>query len=183
LYAEWKACLKWKNISLQTYWNGTLVGPDCRRFLAEYRDIFQRLRSKIAEVYIDDPRKATDFYDRHCPILFNLDIITHLTRKVEMLTVEEMDTLEGACSGYPTAFRIAYPGHIILTPKGHTVEKHIMYFIRKYGTLGVFGEDGLEALHPMESRARLIVRTMRNSVQRHKSMQSHLIVQQHFRGK
>ena len=46
LYLEWKECLKWKNISLQTYWNGTLVGPDCRRFLAEYRDICHRLRAK-----------------------------------------------------------------------------------------------------------------------------------------
>ena len=66
-----------------------------------------------------------------------------------------------ACAGFGAAFRIAYPKRGgLLTPKGHIVEKHVHCFATKYGTLGVFGEDGMESIHPLDARARVLVRTM-----------------------
>ena len=74
-----------------------------------------------------------------------------------------MDQLQKACAGFGAAFRKAYPKRGgLLTPKGHIVEKHIHYFAKKYGTLGVFGEDGMESLHPLDARAKMLVRTMKN---------------------
>ena len=68
----------------------------------------------------------------------------------------------------------------MLTPKGHIVEKHVHYFAKKYGTLGVFGEDGMESLHPLDARARVLVRTMKKSTKRHKARTAHLTRMQLF---
>ena len=100
-----------------------------------------------------------------------------------MLSAQELDDLEAACAAWGSAFRAAYPNHVILTPKGHAVEKHVVFFARLYGTCGIFGEDGLEALHPMAARARLIVRSMKNSVKRHQAMSDHLAKAQLYHGK
>jgi hypothetical protein len=91
-----------------------------------------------------------------------------------MLKTEEKAALKSACKAYPEAFRLAFPGRKIVPPKIHCIEKHIMPIVEKYGTIGVFGEDGLESYHPVDSRARMIVRTMRNSVERHKAMTNHI---------
>ena len=50
----------------------------------------------------------------------------------------------------------------MLTPKGHIVEKHVHDFARRYRALRVFGEDGMESLHPLDVRVRMLVRTMKN---------------------
>ena len=66
-----------------------------------------------------------------------------------------MNQLQEACAGFGAAFRIAYPKRGgLLTPKGHIVEKQVNCFARKYGTLGVFGEDGMEPLHPLDARTK-----------------------------
>ena len=52
--------------------------------------------------------------------------------------------------------------HPMLTVKGHTVEDHLIHFARHYGVLGFFGEGGMEAEHPFDTRMRLLVRTIRN---------------------
>ena len=178
MYTEWKETLRWQSISVQVYWNGALVGRDIRKFLEAFLQILARLKAKISEIHGQE--KANDFYTRHFNVLQHLRVVCHLTRKVAMLTDEELAELEAACAAWAAAFRASYPEHTILTPKGHSVEKHVPYFARKYGTCGIFGEDGLEALHPMEARARVIVRSMRNSVQRHKSMTGHLAKTQNF---
>ena len=91
-------------------------------------------------------------------------MVSHLTRKVDMLSAQELDELEAACAAWGRAFRAAYPDHAILTPKGHSAQKNLIFFTRLYETCGIFGEDGLEALHPMAAMARLVVRSVKNSV-------------------
>ena len=53
--------------------------------------------------------EAQAFYDRHVPVIEHLQIISRLTRKVGMLTDDELDELQAACAGFGAAFRIAYP--------------------------------------------------------------------------
>ena len=58
--------------------------------------------------------------------------------------------------------------------KGHIVEVHVPEFARKFGTCGVFGEDGLEALHPHGKLVRRLVRQMQNPEARHAAHTLHL---------
>ena len=105
--------------------------------------------------------------DRYSSVFKHLSIISHLTRSTlegreqyGQFTAEQEASLENACTGFGDAFRVAHGR--LLTVKGHIVEKHVPAYARLYGVLGIFGEDGLEALHPLDSRCRLITRTMRN---------------------
>ena len=36
----------------------------------------------------------------------------------------------------------------ILTIKGHLIEAHVSEIARRFGTIGLWGEDGVESLHP-----------------------------------
>ena len=81
------------NINPQKYWNGTLVGPDCRRYLEHYEDILLLVKAAIIEnegAGIGEP-KATASYNRHCAVLKHLAaIVTHYSRKNELLTQGEI---------------------------------------------------------------------------------------------
>jgi biotin synthase-like enzyme len=93
-----------------------------------------------------------------------------------MLSELELTQLGDNCARFVASFRLAFPEHKIVTPKLHVIEKHIPDFARRFGTCGVFGEDGLESLHPMDTRARQIVRTMRNATKRHQAATKHLAI-------
>jgi hypothetical protein len=166
-------------MSLTRYWMGQFMGDDCRKFADNIAAILAMVRDKINELFGDD--KATEFYDRHCGILRQLSIIGHHTRRVAMLSHDQIEELRVACSEYARLFRIAYPDHAVLTPKGHLIESHLVAFAVHYGTIGVFGEDGMEALHPMDTRARVLVRSMRNPVGRHQAMAKYIQIEQQNR--
>ena len=155
-------------MSLTRYWMGQFMGDDCRKFAENIAAILAMVRDKIKELFGDE--KATEFYDKHCGILRQLSIIGHHTRRVAMLSAGQVEELRTACAEYARLFRIAYPDHAVLTPKGHLIESHLVAFAVHYGTIGVFGEDGMEALHPMDTRARVIVRSIRNAVGRHQAL-------------
>ena len=45
----------------------------------------------------------------------------------------------------------------------------MMKQVRWYSTIGWFGEDGIEALHPHDSRKRQLVQAIRNLEARHRA--------------
>jgi len=98
-----------------------------------------------------------------------------------MLSDAELDDLEQAVNNLEKAWITSYPEHPLLTPKVQVIIDLVVKFARHYGTLGIFGEDGLEALHPMHSRVRALVKSMRNPTQRAKAEQGHLLTTQKFR--
>ena len=176
--AELQMAMASKNCYVQRYWGNTLVGGDCESFTDNHEEIMMQVRLKIHEIFPDGD-VATQFYDRHVAVLAPLLVVSRLSRAVAMLSDQQIEgELGPACIALPKALRASYPDHDILTIKGHLVEDHYMDFARHYGTLGVFAEDGMEAYHPMDSRFRLLVRTMRNAVQRHKAFMGHMTIQQ-----
>lgn len=160
------------HINIQAYWAGTVVGPDARRLLDTHVAILGSLKAKMEQVH--GSQIANDFYTRYSSCFAPLAVVVHLTRVVAMLTEPELTQLDENCALFVASFRTAFPDHKIVTPKLHIIEKHIPYYARRFGTCGVFGEDGLESLHPMDARARLIVRTMRCPVKRHQAATKHL---------
>ena len=161
---------------MQRYWNATLVGPDVRKFLVNYEAIIKELAAKIAEVEgpVKGPVAAAAFSAKHLRVLKELTVVSRLTRTTEMLTALELNQLDLACKSFGDAFRLSYKKK--LSPKGHIIEQHVPAFARRYGTCGAFGEDGLESLHPWDTRCRLITRTMRNPKARHQATSTHLLI-------
>jgi hypothetical protein len=97
-----------------------------------------------------------------------------------MLLPEDLDALQTACTAYGAAYREAYPNHPILTHKGHLIEMHLASIARRFGTVGIFGEHGMEAMHPLDLRARLLVRLMRKAFDRHKALTTVTVIQQNL---
>ena len=125
-------------------------------------------------------RLAATFKERHGAVLGVMNIIGRLTRKVAMLSDDEIDELEHATKQLEAVWITSYPDHPLLPPKLHVIIDHIPKFARYFGSLGVFGEDGIEALHPMHSRVRALVKSMRNPRERGEAEQKHMIISQKF---
>ena len=91
-----------------------------------------------------------------------------------MLSEEELVKLELHCHEYARTFRAAYPDRNgLMTPKGHLLADHVPILARRFGTCGVFGEDGIESLHPLDTAARMITRSMRDPVARARATEIH----------
>ena len=104
-------------------------------------------------------------------VLAPASIIRHLTRAVRKLTDLEIDQLHDACVAYGTARRVHFPV-MNLTPKEIMTDdtaNGLMTQVRYYRTLGWFGEDGIEALHPYDARKRQLVQAIRNPEARHRA--------------
>ena len=133
-----------------------------RIYLKEYRAVLGIVRDAIRDRYGCD--KADEFFADHCSTLEHLSVVNHFTRKVDMLTPDEIGQLEIACAGFATAFRLIDQKRVYtptsthdigtLTVKGHAVECHVVDWARRFGTCGALGEDGMEALHPLDTAAR-----------------------------
>ena len=163
------------NMSVTKYWMGQFMGADCRLFAERRESILRPVQSKIAELFGE--AQANKLFETHCGILGQLNIIGHHIRHVDMLLTAQIDELRVACAEYG----IAYPDHVVLTPKGHLIEAHIIPFATYFGTIGVFGEDGMEAIHPMDTSARVLVRSMRNAIKRHQAMADIIQTEQQHR--
>ena len=172
-----EVALRNAGVQTQAYWTGNMVGFHCREFCRRYEEILKEIAAKVAEKHGEETADA--WRVKHCSVLKHLAVISHLTRAVRILDEVEKSNLREACASYPKAFRLAHPEHATVTPKIECIERHIMRFIDLFGTLGVFGEDGLESYHPLESRARYIVRTMRSAIDRHVAMMGHVLKNQH----
>lgn len=173
LSAKFQAALKKFRISVQRYWNATLVGPDVRKFLDHFHEILKLVSGLISEKL--NAAEGAAFYETHARVLRPLAVVSALTRTTEQLTEEQMVDLEEACAEFGAAYRLSYEK--LLTPKAHIIEVHVGPIVRRlHGWCGCLGEDGLEALHPWDTRCRLIVRSMRNPVAKHEASQVHLAV-------
>ena len=165
-------------ISPQQYWNGTLTGNHCRKYLQCHREILGKLRDAIETTHA----KATGdlFFARFSSVLKELDVIGHYARATRFLTDAELDALEASCTAFGVASRATFGK--MLTCKGHLIEKHLPRTARRFRTIGIFGEDGLEALHPLDTKSRVTARAMRNPVARHKAVTAQNSIQTDYRG-
>jgi hypothetical protein len=98
LTAAMKEILKVHHISVQRYWNATPVGPDVRRFLTTYVAILEALAAKISAS--KGAAAAAEFTATHSRILDQLQVVSHFTRTIDMLSALELSTLAHACTSF-----------------------------------------------------------------------------------
>ena len=172
-----KHALDMQGVSVRRYWNGALVGPDCRRLLEKHDVILEDIRKGMVAARYGGT-EARDFVDRHTAVLKELVVVSSITRRVKgagaggLLSDAERAELKRACAAFGEAWRASY--HRILTPKGNIVDLHVPYFVDLFHACGVFGEDGAEALHVVHNHlCRRLVRQIRNPEDRHKAHTLH----------
>ena len=127
--------------------------------------------TKVAAAKVAAKAEAQRLVYRHMAVLAPASIISHLTRAVRELTDLEIDQLHDACVACGTARRVHFPD-MNMTPKEIMTEDTVnglMAQVRYYRTLGWFGEDGIEALHPYDARKRQLVQAIRNPEARHRA--------------
>ena len=95
--------LAFHGMSMTRYWMGKFMGGDCRKFAENRLAILAMVRDKINELFGE--AKATEFYNRHCGILEQLNIIGHHTRRVAMLSPAQIEELRVSCREYGGLFR------------------------------------------------------------------------------
>ena len=138
--------------------------------LENYTAILANMSEKIKAIHGDV--EAADFAQGHSCVIAPLAVVSNGTRRVTgsgadgLLSEDEKTELKGACAAFGVAWNVSY--NRPLTPKGHIVVAHVPWFVDQYGICGVFGEDGCESLHVLDSLCRKIVRKMRNPEARHK---------------
>ena len=169
-----KAILDFFGINVQRYWNGTLVGPDCRKFCDHFVAIFARIRA----LYIAKNENMGRLIelDQFAANIKQIGIINKLTRSVEMLTSEQLDELELACKEFGVTCRKFKK---TLTMKGHIIEQHVMRHARKYANCGCFSEECLEAYHPKDTEYRIRCRKIRNADDRLEAMYAVRLEEKH----
>ena len=160
------------NITLQRYWNGTLVGNHCRIALESRVKLLGAIADAVALVA---PREKASFLDKHGPVWDALHRIAKPMRTKRRLTDVELGELKLGCPAFATAYRTAFGLEVL--PKMHVIEYHVFPFAEKWGSVGRFGEDGVESLHPIDNRARALVTAMQNPEARHRAMELHLALQ------
>lgn len=82
LVALFKFVLGKHGISIQRFWNGALVGPDCRRLLKNHAAILEDVRKGIVAAGFGEA-EARDFVDTHTAVLKELVVVSRLTRRVD----------------------------------------------------------------------------------------------------
>jgi len=143
--------------------------------LENYAAILKYMSDKIKAIHGDV--EAADFVQRHSCLIAPLVLESNGTRRVTgsgadgLLSEDKKTELEGACAAFGVAWKASYDRP--LTLKGHTVVVHVPWFVNEYGICGIFGEDGCEVLHVLDSLCRKMVRQMRNPEARHKAHTLH----------
>ena len=94
------------------------------------------------------------------------------------LTQSEISELREARRPCPAALLAAYPKRKYLTAKVHLIERHLVFFSGKYGTLGVFGEDGIGSFYPWVNRYRMPTGLICNPTERVMTTNKHLAAKQ-----
>ena len=154
-----------------------LVGPDCRILLSKYIEILAFIRRGIVAAG-HSAEEAEAFVERHGRVLKELAVVSRITRRVEgtgpggLLSVQVKTELKAACAAFGSAWTTSYPNRA-MTPNGPRYRGARPRLVVMYGICGVFGEDGVEALHVTDSAARRLVRQMRNPEARYKAHALH----------
>ena len=162
IYAE---LLSAENIEKEVYWNGQLVGPHLWRLFKRYWSIFAKLKARATHPSLGyDPADLDALIGMVSPGFAALAALEPLMRATRLLTDAELDSIDTNCAALGATWRLhfAIKGKAAHTPKIHCFERHVPAYARLHGTLGMFGEESVEALHPAWTAAARICRAIRD---------------------
>ena len=101
------------------------------------------------------------------------EALVPLMLAARLLTDAELDVVDTNCAALGATWRLhfAVAGGAAHTPKVHLIERHVPFYARLHGTLGMLGEEAVEALHPWWTAAARLCQAMTNPKARRASLQ------------
>ena len=105
-----------------------------------------------------------EILNKAAPALAALSALVPLMLAARLLTDAELDVVDTNCAALGATWRLhfAVAGGAAHTPKDHLIERHVLFHARLHGTLGVLGEEAVEALHPWWTAAARLCQAMRD---------------------
>ncbi|XP_074658656.1 uncharacterized protein LOC141911568 [Tubulanus polymorphus] len=149
-------------IDRQAYYGGCIVGNHINKMLKndDKSNNPQKLCSVLSGHADDDYTKFLELFER----LSNLYALYTACR---FLTADEKSLFRKLCHDFGRFYTDAFPSFTI-TPKLHILIYHAPDFVDMWGSLGLFGEQGLEGKHASVNRDNRIYCTVRDQVLRTK---------------
>ena len=161
------AALKRIHCQPQIYFGGTsFVGGHVTKILAGWNTFLDDI---VAAAALEAPQAATlrrkfgrlgELMDR-----LNRDI-----RRCGTFSDDDIDSIESDITEFCDLYRTEFPEKSRATPKRHLLEAHVVGFLRKYKTVGLFSEDATESIHALLNRINLRYRQMRDPKARCKAV-------------
>ena len=161
------AALKRIHCQPQIYFGGTsFVGGHVTKILAGWNTFLDDI---VAAAALEAPQAATlrrkfgrlgELMDR-----LNRDI-----RRCGTFSDDDIDSIESDITEFCDLYRTEFPEKSRATPKQHLLEAHVVGFLRKYKTVGLFSEDATESIHALLNRINLRYRQMRDPKARCKAV-------------
>jgi hypothetical protein len=164
-----KAILSGEGINDQRWWGGLLNGNDLRRYLKLARKILMLLRAALIALEEFSMETIEVFIDKHLKSMEMLCKIGELMRAARMLEDSEIEELCTLCETFGQLLRSRLKDSEALTPKTYCLELEIPKIARKFGTVGLLGQDGGEAAHPKWKNAANLSRCITNAKDRLRS--------------
>ena len=140
---------------------GQFNGPVVRKWLGELKGILVYMKAELIKSGREELEAAKFVATHFTPMKF-FDRICRLMRAPRMLSQSEINELTIICAAYGTAFRSSFPGKF-MTVKSHMVEFLVPKIARRFGSVGLFGQDGAESKHCDWTNAAIRCRSLKNA--------------------
>jgi antitoxin component of RelBE/YafQ-DinJ toxin-antitoxin module len=138
------------NAKHNPFYGGSFNGNDCFRLLQNYGLIVDSLRDAASDTPEEERGKINDISNRYEQILGAFSRIAPSFRAARLLSSAEraslLDDIQEFWEGY-----ISHSDGSV-TIKIHQLVHHFKEMLERYGTIGLFAEDGMESIHAVVNR-------------------------------
>jgi hypothetical protein len=133
------------NAKHNPFYGGSFNGNDCFRLLQNYRLIVENLRDAASETPDEEKAKIEGIATRYNRILGAFSHIAPSFRAARLLSMAERASLISDVQEFWNEYILHSDGSV--TIKLHMLVHHFIEMLNRYGTIGLFAEDGMESIH------------------------------------
>ena len=175
-----EAFLSKVGVQRQAYYSGAFIGRHVHTLLSHADAFFNNL-VEIAGSSGEAARgRAALIKEKHLPLWRVLGRLLVLLRSARILADAEVDEVAVLCETYGRLFRETFrsgasnSSDVHISLKIHLIEKHVIDFVRRWRTAGLFCEDAAESIHALCNRIARAYAGIRDPGARSKAMAARL---------
>ena len=135
------------NAKHNPFYGGSFNGNDCFRLLQNYGLIVDCLRDAASDSPDEEKAKIEGIATRYDKILGAFSRIAPSFRAARLLSMPERASLVADVKEFWEEYILHSNGSV--TIKIHMLVHHFLEMMDRYGTIGLFAEDGMESIHAL----------------------------------